>query len=196
MELLDLQQFKKAYPHLSKKMYKVLNIEYPENIKVPIDMEDAALADTFFAKYKIDKSIEFGRKKAKMIMDLVKSQPQMEKWLDILYPNFKEPNVKKKHIRKKRIIKDEIILYVYKTAAGCICKDKNGVDFTKEVNNRNKLQYAHCNDSVIRGYLFEGKTKYEWRNVKRKLIEKNNLTIEEIEQKLTNESNNKQEIQK
>ena len=84
MELLNLEQFKKAYPHLTKKMYEILNIDYPDNIKVPIDMEDASLADTFFARYKFDKKIEFGKKKAQMILELAKSQPQFEKWLDIL----------------------------------------------------------------------------------------------------------------
>jgi len=194
MELLDLQQFKKAYPHLSKKMYKVLNIEYPENIKVPIDMEDASLADTFFAKRKIDRKIEFGRKKAKMIMDLVKSQPQMEKWLDILYPNRFE-KVKQKYKRKHEIIEQEIILYVSKNGKKYICKDKDGNDFTDQVN-QGKLNYAHLNNGVIRGRRIKGSKKYIWRAVKKKFVEKPIATLEEIEQKLTNESNNKKRKKK
>jgi len=193
MELLDLEQFKKAYPHLSEKMYKVLNIEYPNKIKVPIDMEDASLADTFFAKYQFDKKIEFGKKKAKMIMDLVKSQPQMEKWLDILYPNRFVEGSKPKYKRKKRqIIEDEIILFVYKckTSKKFVCKDKSGNDYTDAIN-QGKLNYAYINNGVIRGRKIKGNNKYIWRAVKKKFVEKPRATLEEIEQKATNENNKK-----
>lgn len=191
MELLNLEQFKKAYPHLSEKMYKVLNIEYPTNITVPIDMEDASLADTFFAKYQFDKKIAFGKKKATMIMDLVKSQPQMEKWLDILYPNRFIDEKKPKYKRKKhQIVEDEIILQVYKNGKKYICKDKLGNNYT-DVINQGKLNYAYINNGVIRGRKIKGNDKYIWRAVKKKFVEKPRATLEEIEQKITNENNKK-----
>jgi len=182
MELLNLEQFKKAYPYLSKKMYRVLNIEYPNDIVVPIDMEDASLADTFFARYEFDKSISFGKKKAKMIMDLVKSQPQMEKWLDILYPNHQEAEVKVRQKRKRQVVEDEIILDVYKDGEIYRCKDKDGKDFTDVVNHQGKLAYAFINGSVIRGRLIRGEKTYVWRGVKKKFVERPAATIEEIEQ--------------
>jgi len=186
MELLNLEQFKKAYPYLSKKIYEVLNIEYPEDIKVPIDMEDASLADTFFARYEFDKSISFGKKKAKMIIDLARSQPQMEKWLDILYPDSHEVKVKVKHRRKRQVILDEIILDVYKDGDIYRCKDSDGKDFTDEVGHQGKLAYAYINGSVIRGRLIQGEKKYCWRGVKKKFVEKPAATLEEIEQELIN----------
>jgi hypothetical protein len=189
MELLNLETFKKVYPHLTREMYKILNIEYPNDIQVPIDMEDASLADTFFAKYQFDKKIEFGKKKAKMIIELVKTQPQMEKWLDILYPNRVEI-VKSKYRKKHQIIEKEIILYVFKKGKAYLCKDKNGNDYTDQIN-QGKLNYAYLNNGVIRGRLIKGNKKYVWRAVKKKFVEKPRVTLEEIEQKLTSESNNK-----
>lgn len=172
MDLLDIKEFQKAYPYLSKKLYKILSEH--QDIKVPIDMEDASLADRFFQRYEFDKSIDFGRKKAQMILDLVKSQPQLEKWLDILYPNRIEKKTQVNYKRKKQIIKKEIILFVSKTKNGYACKDKSGKDYTKEVN-QGKLQYAFVNNGVIRGRLVEGASKFQWRAVKKKFVKQSNM---------------------
>jgi len=204
MSIVRIAEFQKVYPRLWTKINEVreqtgsnaLDKDYSEFITVPIRMYDAALAEAFLEKQIIDhynpKEV-LGFVNLQKILSAVSSEPNMSRWLDILYyPNNPkglysdryntELKIKKTKKQSKKEptmakvrnqVEGEIILNVSLATdadGGTFYKafDNANVEYTNEINQK-KLKYAHTNKGVIRGRK-NASGDIVWRVVKEKYI--------------------------
>ena len=202
--VVKIAEFQKVYPKLFEKINeariesgsKPIHEEYTEHFIVPIRMYDAALAESFLEKNnKCDNpQLILGFKQTEKILNAVVSEPNMLRWLDILYyPNnpkglysdrynqelkIKKPKQKEPTMAKIRNqVENEIIVNVNAQGETYIATLADGTDRTADISQK-KLKYAFINKGVIRGRaLADGTIK--WRVVKEKFIIKNEQPVNE-----------------
>jgi len=199
MSILRILDFQKVYPRLWNNINEIriqtgsntLDKDYSEYFAIPIRMYDASLAESFLEKKdKIDlynpKEV-LGYSNLQKIINAVTSEPNMLRWLDILYyPNNPkglysdryniELKIKKP---KKQIIKEpamanvrnkvegELIVNVSKNADGTFTAlDEAGSSY--DINQK-KLKYAFENKGVVRGRK-NASGEIVWRVVKEKYV--------------------------
>ena len=200
MSIVRITDFQKAYPRLWETINRVriqsglqhLNKDYSEYFCVPIRMYDAALAESFLEKesnYLVDPKVTLGYSNLQKILNAVRTEPNMLRWLDILYyPNNpkglftdryktelkikktktikKEPTMAK--IRNK--VEGEIIVEVSQGETSLIAIGLDGLDYTDQINQK-KLKYAFENKGVVRGRK-NSAGEIVWRVVKEKYIKR------------------------
>ena len=202
MSIVRIAEFQKVYPKLWDKINEVreetgsnaLDKEYSEHLSIPIRMYDAALAEAFLEKEIVDhyypKEV-LGFINLQKILKAVSSEPNVSKWLDILYyPNnpkglysdrynaelkIKKPNKKEPTMAKVRNqVVGEIIAEVSVDANSFLATGVDGTDYTNEINQK-KLKYAWTNKGVIRGRK-NANDEIVWRVVKEKYVTPDKVT--------------------
>jgi len=198
--ILTLQDFQKAYPHLWVAINEAriqsgstkLDEEYSPHFSIPIRMPDATLADNFLAK---KEKTNLGQVQLNKIIAIVKSEPNMFRWSDLLYyqnnprglytDRYKENKPKTKHKKEENrmgrpnVINGEIIATVETEADAFIAKNREtGEDLTQVINNQKKLKYAFDNAGVLRGRTKEDGS-IVWRVVKEKFVKPDEPAAEE-----------------
>lgn len=206
MSIVKISDFKKVYPNLWKKINEVriesgnrpIYEEYSDNFSVPIKMYDASLAESYLQKNVNSKEI-LGYSNLKKIVSAVKNEPNMLRWLDVIYYKnnprglysdryLTEENNNKKRGKKvmadtnktKTVVQNkEVILFVSSrlnsdSKVEYFTTDEAGntvtdYDITK---NQKKLKYAYENKGVVRG-RFNSDGTITWRVVKEKFVIKN-----------------------
>ena len=189
--ILTISDFQKAYPHLWKAINEAriqsgsnkIDEEYSPYFSIPIRMPDASLADNCLAK---NEQTILGQAKLNKIIEIVKSEPNMLRWSDLLYyPNDPrglysdryKANKTKIHKKKEdnkmaraNVINGEIIALVETDADAFIAKNREtGEDLTEAIGNQKKLKYAFDNAGVLRGRTKEDGS-IVWRVVKEKFV--------------------------
>ena len=187
--ILTIQDFQKAYPKLWNAINEAriqsgstkLDEEYSPLFSIPIRMPDASLADNCLTK-----NAELGKIQLNKIIEIVKSEPNMFRWSDLLYykdnprglySDRYKANKPKTHKKKEdskmarqNVINGEIIALVEQNATLFIAKNREtGEDVTEQINNQKKLKYAFDNKGVLRGRTKEDGT-ITWRVVKEKFV--------------------------
>ena len=197
--ILNITDFQKAYPHLWKAINEAriqsgsnkIDEEYSPYFSIPIRMPDASLADNCLAK---KEQTKLGQAQLNKIIEIVKSEPNMLRWSDLLYyPNnprglysdrykANKPKTKKKEDNKmarQNVVNGEIIAVVETDANAFIAKNREtGEDLTQVINNQKKLKYAFDNAGVLRGRTKEDGS-IVWRVVKEKFVKPDEPTTEE-----------------
>lgn len=199
MSIIRILEFQKVYPRLWNKINEVrektgsnsLDKDYSEYMSVPIRMYDAALAESFLEKQIVDyynpKEV-LGFVNLQKILNAVSSEPDMNRWLDILYyPNNpkglytdrynkelkikiqKPKNKEPKMAKVRNQVEGEIIVHVSSTDTNSfVAIATDGTDYTNEINQK-KLKYAWTNNGVVRGRK-NANGEIVWRVVKEKYI--------------------------
>ena len=196
MSIVRIAEFQKVYPKLWDKINEVreqtgsnaLDKDYSEHFTIPIRMYDAALAEAFLEKEIEDHNNPkevLGFINLQKILNAVSSEPNMSRWLDILYyPNnpkglysdrynaelkIKKHNKKEPTMAKVRNqVEGEIIVNVSVDANSFLATGVDGTDYTNEINQK-KLKYAWTNKGVIRGSK-NANDEIVWRVVKEKYV--------------------------
>ncbi len=179
--MLRLNDFQRIYPLL----WRAINIarvdsgsnrldkEYDDSISIPIKMSDAMLADNFLAKNEKSSAKKLGYSELNKIIDIVKSEPDIFKWSDILYSSSNKTINKQKKVNKmphNNIVTGEIIAIVDKVDNGFKAYDStSGEELTTQINNQKKLKYAFNNKGCIRGRQ-SGTSTVIWRVVKERFV--------------------------
>ena len=199
MSIVRISDFQKAYPKLWQKINEVreqtgsnsLDKDYSEHFSVPIRMYDAALAESFLTNGTVDlynpKEV-LGYTNLQKILKAVSTEPNMMRWLDILYyPNNPrglfsdrynaELKIKKKKKQSKKEpamakvrnqVDGEIIALVNQSNDKYFATGNDGVDYTEQINQK-KLKYAFTNKGVVRGRK-NAAGEIVWRVVKEKYV--------------------------
>jgi len=173
MELLNLKNFQKAYPNLLKKINEVrgkpITDEYSSSTKIPIQMKDAEIVDSYLETN--NRQINnIGFEKAQKIFNVVKQNPNMENWLKILYPQRIVSNKKNKNIIDKNTkCVEEAILFISVKNGHYKCVDKHNKDWTKIINDQEKIKYAYKKKRLMRIRKYSDGI-YRWRIVKEKFV--------------------------
>jgi sarcosine oxidase delta subunit len=201
--ILTIQDFQKAYPYLWNAINEAriqsgsnkLDEEYSPLFSIPIRMPDASLADNCLAK---NEQTILGQAKLNKIIEIVKSEPNMLRWSDLLYyPNnprglysdrykANKPKTHKKKedkMARKNIVNGEIIADVFPANApdnnSFIAKNRvTNEDLTNQINNQKKLKYAFDNKGVLRGRTKDDGS-ITWRVVKEKFVKPDEPVTEE-----------------
>lgn len=203
MSIVKISDFKKVYPNLWKKINEVriesgnrpIYEEYSENFSVPIKMYDASLAESYLKKNVNSKEI-LGYSNLKKIISAVKNEPNMLRWLDVIYYKNNprglysdrystEENNNNNNKRGKKVMTNtnktqtvtsdkEIILFVASKVNGdnkveYYTVDSNGNHVTDYEINQKKLKYAYENKGVVRGRV-NSDGNIVWRVVKEKFV--------------------------
>ena len=200
MSIVRITDFQKVYPRLWETINRVriqsgfqhLSKDYSEYFCIPIKMYDAALAESFLEKesnYLIDPRVALGYSNLQKILKVVREEPNMFRWLDILYyPNnpkglftgqyktqlkIKKTKTIKKESTMAKVrnqVEGEIIVEVVQGETSLTAIGLDGIDYTNQINQK-KLKYAFENRGVVRGRKNDS-GDIVWRVVKEKYIKR------------------------
>lgn len=162
MELLKLKDFEKAYPHLVRRIDEIrgkkIADEYLPNKIIPISMQDAAFVDSFL-KVNNPQINYLGYEKSKKILEIVELYPNIDNWLNILYP--KANIVKKQNNKKIKCIKETVLWPKIDDSNNYYCIDSDKNTYYTDTVPIDRIERSLKSKKIIRMSVLEnGKRKF------------------------------------